>query len=67
MTEANEERQEWYFTFGWGQPHQNCYTVFYGTFAEAREKMFDKYGRTWCMQYSSKEEAGVDRFGLTEI
>ncbi len=63
----NEERQSWYFTFGFGQPHQNCYTIFYGTYNEARIQMSHKHGQRWGFQYPSEEAAGVDEFGLTEI
>ncbi len=65
--DRNIERQSWYFTFGFGQKHEDKYTVIYGTFSEAREKMFLNHGSIWCMQYPSKEDAGVDKFGLTEI
>lgn len=31
------------------------YVKFYGTFDEARKKMFDKYGPHWAFQYSEAE------------
>jgi len=65
--DRNRERQLWYFTFGFGQHHQNKYTVFYGTYNEARENMFHKHGQKWAFQYRCKEDAGVDKWGLTEI
>jgi len=62
-----EDRKPWYFTFGHGHRQQGCYTVFYGTADEAYEKMMMKHGPKWSHQYSSEEEAGVERFNLREI
>ena len=67
-----EEEQDWYFTFGSGQVHdgrlmQGCYTIFRGTFRSARAKMCERYGLVWSFQYSSEEEAGVLRHGLTRV
>jgi len=45
----------WYMTFGWTQKHAGFYVKIYGTFNEARKKMFDKYGREWSFQYSEDE------------
>lgn len=45
----------YYFTFGCGQEHCGYYVKIYGTYMEAREKMFGKYGRKWGFQYSEKE------------
>lgn len=50
-----EERQNWIFTFGSGQPYEGHYVKIYGTFAEARDEMFKRYGRSWAMQYSEDE------------
>lgn len=61
------ERKPWYFTFGYGHKHQNCYTTFYGTADEAYEKMLSKHGRKWACQYSSKEDMGEIQFNLMEI
>lgn len=64
-----ETEQDWYFTFmsGVDKPHRNCYTVRSGTFEVARQKMFTDYGDKWCMQYSTSELAGVEKFNLKEI
>ena len=49
------EPQWWIFTFGSGQPNGGHYVKFYGTYGEARDKMFAKYGNKWGFQYSEKE------------
>jgi len=59
---------EYVFTFGFGQPHENCYHVIKANhWEEARMKMFERFGNKWSMQYESKEQAGVYKFGLKEI
>jgi len=63
----SERRQDWYFTFGYAHRHPGCYTVIYGTFAEARAEMVRRHGREWAFQYSSAEEAGVERYGLRQV
>jgi hypothetical protein len=45
----------WYFTFGCGQIHAGYYVRFFGTFAEARRKMFERYGDRWAFQYSQQD------------
>lgn len=67
MSDNDDEKQDWIFTWGFGQGHDNCYTTIYGTFKSAREEMFKRYGKNWGFQYASKEAAGVDRFKLTKI
>jgi hypothetical protein len=62
-----EERQDWFFTFGWGQPNQNCYTVIHGTHDGARLEMVHRYGWKWCGQYESADDAGVAEFELAEL
>jgi hypothetical protein len=62
-----EEPREWIFTFGFGQPHANCFTRIVGTFASAREEMVRRYGRKWSMQYESEDEAGVKEWNLKEV
>ena len=49
------KEQKWVFTFGSGQEHAGKYVVFSGTFGEAREKMFKKFGSEWAFQYSEQE------------
>ncbi len=59
---------KFWFTFGCGQPHENCYHVIVAENSEeARKNMFQQFGTRWAMQYDSAEDAGVDRFGLHEI
>lgn len=45
----------WYFTFGYGQPHQGYYVKIKGSYSEARTKMVKKYGIRWAFQYSENE------------
>lgn len=62
--------EKWYFTFGCGQQHENCYTVMEGTFNEAREKMIAKFGTKWCMQYDEAiwiKEDQANKYCLKEI
>jgi len=65
MTKPNE--QTWVFTFGFGQGHDNCYTLFHGTFSTARAKMVKHFGSKWAFQYASKEKAGVKEYNLKYI
>lgn len=55
VLEAQEDRTWWYFTFGCGQKHAGHYVMIFGTFDEARQKMFERYGSEWCRQYSEAE------------
>jgi hypothetical protein len=50
-----EKKQNWYFTFGSGQPNDGKFIKFYGTFEEARQKMWDAFGAKWSMQYSEEQ------------
>ena len=59
--------KDWYFTFGYGHGHDNCYTIFKGTYSSAREKMLKAFGPKWGFQYGSAEGAGVNRYGLHYI
>lgn len=54
MTKA-EKQNNWYFTFGNGQPYYGYFIKLYGTFNEARQKMVNAFGLKWSMQYSEKE------------
>lgn len=65
--DTTEEIKDWYFTFGCGQAYAGYYHVINGTFSEARDKMFERFGPKWSMQYGSAEDAGVDRFNLKEL
>ena len=66
-TETQEQPRDWYFTWGCGQGHDNCYTVIRGTFATARKRMFELWGSKWAMQYSSADKAGVEEYMLTRV
>ena len=50
-----ENERWWIFTFGCGMEHAGCYVRIYGTFSKAREKMFERFGEEWCMQYTEDE------------
>jgi hypothetical protein len=63
----DEQEQHWYFTWGFGQEHPNCYTKIWGTFSSARDEMIRRYGDKWAFQYESADSAGVDRWNLKEI
>jgi hypothetical protein len=59
---------KYYFTFGFGQKHENGYHVIEAKDAsDARGEMFRKFGTQWSMQYSSAEAAGVEKYKLREI
>lgn len=69
-----EEPKDWFFTFGtnhgetkYGLNRGRTYVKIHGTFREARDAMFSVYYNKWAFQYSSAEEAGVERFNLYEI
>ena len=65
---VTEEKQTWYFTFGCGQENQGCYTSFYGTCGETRDKMVKKYGAIWAFQYKSeKGKEVIKRWNLKEL
>lgn len=52
----SDGRQWYYFTFGCGQKFVGHYVKFYGTFDEARKKMFDEYiGR-----FSIQKQNGIN-------
>ena len=65
---------KYYFTFGFGQKFENCFTVIEAkNRSSAREKMFTEYGNKWSMQYDDKgwyDETGEsqqERYNLREI
>ena len=55
VLEVREDRTWWYFTFECGQKYAGHYVRIFGTFDEARKKMFDRYGSEWCLQYFEAE------------
>jgi len=74
---AEEDVRDWVFTFycdyriikttSISSPLADCYVVIHGTHAATRKAMFAVYGDRWAFQYPSREEAGVERFGLREV
>ncbi len=62
-----------YFTFGFGQPHENgFYVIEAETPYNARVEMYKRFGGKWSMQYSEKEwfESGKsqqEEYGLHEV
>ena len=60
--------KKYYFTFGCGQEHANCYIIIEAeTSEEARQEMVNRYGRKWSRQYKTAEAAGVKEFNLKLI
>jgi hypothetical protein len=62
-----EQLQDWFFTFGGGHEHPNGYVKIHGTYGSARDEMIRRYGLKWSMQYSSADDAGVERWNLQEV
>ena len=63
-----EQEQNWIFTFGFGQEHQNQYIKIFGTFDSARQKMFKRYESKWAFQYPAEtKEAHLIKYGLREL
>ena len=58
--------EEWIFTFCQDSKLKNHYIVFKGSYGEARTQMFENFNR-WAFQYASREEAGVEKYGLIEL
>ena len=59
---------KFYFTFGFGQQHEDCYHIIEAiNSSQARKIMIDRFGLKWGNQYPSSKVAGVERFGLKEI
>lgn len=51
----SKEQTKWLFTFGYGHRFSGRYVVFSGSYSEARDQMFEKYGIEWCGQYSESQ------------
>lgn len=65
---THEEKQNWHFSFGYGQEHAGRYVIFYGTCDETRKMMFEKFGRKWCMQYKEDEgKVAAEKWGWDEL
>jgi len=65
---------KFYFTFGFGQKHENCFTVIEAkSYGEAREIMFDRFGNKWSFQYTEEQwfdknrKSQQEQFNLKEI
>ncbi len=68
MLERRRVIKDYYFTFGFGQKHENCYTVITAKDEqEARTDMVRAWGTEWSMCYTSAELAGVEEFHLRKI
>jgi len=60
--------KSWWFTFGFGQGHDNCYVVIRAESQDkAREEMNRRWGNRWGFQYDSAEAAGVKEYNLIEL
>lgn len=48
--------EKFYFTFGCGQPHENCYHVIEAEdWNSARDKMVERFDTKWAFQYNESE------------
>lgn len=59
--------REWIFTFGVGHTYARRFVRIRGEEEQARAQMIRCFGNAWAFQYSTEEEAGVGRYGLTEL
>jgi hypothetical protein len=70
---GDDEPQTWYGTFGVGQPYAGRFFVMDDcTYMEARERMFDAFGKQWAFIYSVAEweRDGMtqdERYGLVQL
>lgn len=62
-----EQEQNWYFTWGYGQAYPNKYVKIFGTHGSAREKMFERFGDRWSMQYPESKLQDLERHGITRL
>ena len=76
MKKISEKQKimKWYFTFGFSQKLENCFTVIEAqNEEEARMKMVDFYGQNWAFQYDENQwitESGKiqqQKYNLKEI
>ena len=59
---------KFWFTWGFGQGHDNCYTVIEAPDpVYARLLMLALWGKRWCGQYATAEAAGVYEHDLRHI
>jgi hypothetical protein len=71
---TDDRTRDWFFTFGsnhthptTGQTLTNAYVRINGTFASARVAMVAAFDNRWAFQYESADEAGVEKYKLTEV
>lgn len=57
---------KWWFTFGQGS-HERNYVVIKGSYGDARHEMAQRFGALWCGQYSTAEDAGVEKYCLKNL
>ena len=51
----NKKIIKYYFTFGFGQRYENCFTVIEANdYGEARDIMFEMFGKKWAFQYDEE-------------
>lgn len=77
MTKKGNEingKETWIFTFGFGHTHPvtgerlgNRFVAIEGDIEETRRIMAEHFGDKWSMQYPGVCEAGVHKYGLTQI
>jgi hypothetical protein len=68
LADEDEQPRDYYFTFGAEIPAlEHCFVRIHGTYMQARLKMIAAHGQLWCSQYESAEDAGVERYHLTEL
>lgn len=63
----SDRARDWIFTFGVDHPLGKCFVRIHGTDHEAREEMVRRYGLKWAFQYKTEDEAGTQKYHLTEI
>lgn len=67
MTHLMTETHDWIFTFGVNDAKGRNFVRINSTYDGARDEMVRRFGKGWAFQYPSEEDAGVERFGLTEL
>lgn len=60
--------EDWYFTFGRGQPNQYCYHKIHAHKTSAEDAMNRRFGKNWSMMYSAEEFKGqAEKYNLEEL
>lgn len=68
IIDAIGEDKEYIFTFGNGYTLRHCYVVIKAPHeGRARHIMAEHYGLHWSCCYLSRDDAGVDKYNLTEV